>query len=130
MNDILINILTFLMIIIMLIGAFFTGYIYKTYTFEKETPSAQIATSGDTTIIQHSNIKQTKKETTFETTSTGSGKITTTIKNPGFYNHSILIDYSIKNKIGVQYLYRYDRFLIGGGINTNPDIFVSAGIMF
>lgn len=115
--------------ILIIIATFFGGYYYHAYINKKEEVP-QFQTTGDTNIIKHDNIKQTKKETTFDTTSTGAGTITTVIQNPEDYKYTILLDYSIRNKAGVQFLYRYDRFVGGIGINSNPDVYVSAGIMF
>jgi len=113
--------------------SFFSGYMLKSCTADNTADKAipaEIKTTGDTDIIKHSDIKQTARSTSFTTTSTGAGSIRSIIPTPDFYHYTLLVNYSISMCAGVEVLYRYDRIVVGAGINTNPDIFISAGVMF
>lgn len=135
MEKVFYTLATIFFILIVGAGSFFAGYKYAS----KKIPisDSNIITSGDTDLIKHKDVIYKKEQLVFDTTSTGEGKINTIIKLSEVpeihkwnnYNSIIKINMGY-NYYGAEYIYRYDRYLLGIGVSSTPTIYLSAGVMF
>lgn len=122
---------------LLIISSIFGTGFYFGRNSVKPIDNQNVIISGDTDKIQHSNFKFTSKDISFDTTSTGEGNINTKISTENIpevykwknYNQIFKVNYGY-HSFGCEYIFRYDRYLIGVGVNNSPDVYLSAGIMF
>ena len=123
-----------LLILLLVVCAFAAGY----FTNTPGKSDTSVTTSGDTEIIKHSDLKIKKDKITFTTDASGKGTIQTAISTDKIpevikwktANNIITLDYSLQQHIGINYYYRYDCYIIGAGVSSEPDVKLSVGYMF
>jgi hypothetical protein len=135
MKGIFYSVTTIVMILIIIGTSFFAGYKYGSK--EVIISGDNIKTTGDTDLIKHGKVIYKKEKIEFDTKSTGEGGITTIItlsEVPEIHkwnNYNSIIKINMGYRYyGAEYIYRYDRYLVGLGVNSTPNLYISAGIMF